>query len=771
VLISAVLYDGYQSRDPDEAVQLVNAGTAPADLTGWELCKETGSGLSCRALPSAVLSPTARIWLARDATAFAASFGFPPDYEMSSWLAYGLSNAGDEVILRDAGGGVVDALVYKGGVTVTTGWSGPAVEPYPAGREEGQILYRIPDEVTGLPAADTDASADWIQFTGNVTYGRRVLYPGWDLNPLFWPLSVTEPATVVVGIAPDHAFEVVSQTIARARRTISVEVYALRHPDLVTALVQKAREGVSVTVFLEGRQVGVGVSDPRWQQELWACREIEAAGGRCWFMIHETDDRIFNRYSYLHAKFLVVDDDWALVTSQNLSVSGLPSDDKSNGTCGSRGVVLATNAPAVVARAAQVFRLDLDPAHHNDLLRWNTAYTDTYGPPVVTYTPELTVPDCTTATVHFPDPLTVGGTFGFALLTAPEAALRRSDGLLGLVGRAGPEDGVYVEQLYEYVDWGTSPGDDPNLRLEAYIAAARRGATVRILLNGGSFGRPDYGNDNVATVAYVNRIARAEGLDLEAAIGDPTRYGIHNKMVLVWLHDEGGYAHIGSINGSETSSKLNREMAVQVRSDAVYAYLKEMFDLDWQWSHPLYLPLVMRRYVPPADHLLISEVMVWSGCEWVEVYNPTPFPVTLTGYGVGDAETPGCYEGMYRFPTRSLGPGEVVVVAGDARECTAFTPDYEMSGGDPDVPNLSKDAVWGAGEFGLNNGGDEVLLLDPSDRVVDVVVYGDGGYPGVVGHPGVGWGETLERIPAYADTDDCGYDFQAGWSPGWVRLR
>lgn len=771
VLISAVLYDGYQSGDPDEAVQLVNVGTAPADLAGWELCKATSSGLNCRSLPPAVLSPTARLWIARHAPAFAATFGFSPDGELSPWLVYGLSNAGDEVVLRDGTGTVVDAVVYKEGLTTTAGWSGPALWPCNVGREEGQVLYRIPDEATGLPLADTDTAADWIQSTADFTHGQRVLYPGWDLDPLFWPLSVTESATLIVGITPDNGFDVVSQTIARARRTISVEVYSLSHPDLARALAQKAREGVEVTVLLEGQLVGMAHSDPRWQQELWACQEIEAAGGRCWFMVHNEDERIFNRYSYLHVKFLIVDDEWLLLGSQNLTDSSLPSDDRSNGTWGSRGVVVATDAPSVVARAALIFRLDLDPDHHNDILRWSPLLTGTYGPPVITYTPQLTVPDYASVTVRFSQPLIVEGAFNFELFTAPEAALRRSDGLLGLVDRAGPGDEVYVEQLYEQASWGVAPVHIPNPRLEACIAAARRGARVRILLNSGTFDQPGYTSENTATVAYVNGIARAEGLDLEAALGDPTRWGIHNKMVLVRLHGEGSFIHIGSLNGSETSSKLNRELVLQVRSDEAYAYLKEMFDRDWQWAHPIYLPLVAQRLVPPADHLLISEVMYWSGCEWVEVYNPTPFTATLTGYGLGDAQTPDRYEGMYRFPQQELGPGRVIVVAGDARECVAFRPDYEMIGGDPAVPDLMRDPSWGTGTFGLGNSGDEVLLLDPQGRAVDVVVYGDGSYPGVTPHPGVEWGDTLERVPAYADTDDCSYDFRAGWSPRWVRER
>jgi hypothetical protein len=308
--------------------------------------------------------------------------------------------------------------------------------------------------------------------------------------------------------------------------------------------------------------------------------------------------------------------------------------------------------------------------------------------------------------------------------------------------------------------------------LDAYIAAARRGARVRIVLNGGDFDESGFQNTNGATVAYVRQIANTERLDLQAAIGDPTHYGTHNKMALVWLDGEGGYAHVGSINGSESSSKVNREVAIQVHSDEVYAYLKAIFDRDWYWSNPWYLLPVMRQYAPPAEHLLISEVMYRGNCEWVEIYNPLARPASLTGYGLGDAQTPGRYEGMYRFPTWVMGPGETVVVVGSAWRCPNVTPEYEIFGDDPYVPNLAKDPFWGSGQFGLSDTGDEVLLLSPSDRVVDLVVYGSGGYPGdpsVIPHPGVEWGNTLERIPANVDTGDCSHDFSAGWSPGWVR--
>lgn len=764
VLIESVLYDGYQYDDLDEAFALYNPGDSPAVLHGWEVCKYGSSGYTCKALPDVTLAPLEKHWFARDATAFATSFGFSPTHEMSEWL--GLANSGDELLLRDAEHAPVDGVVFEGGTRLSAIWSGPAVEPAKVGRAEGQILTRIPDEQTGLPIADTNTAADWIQDTANVTHGRRVHYPGWDFDILFHPLTATESATVVVGIAPDNAIRVVTETLLRARETISIEVYSLSNPTIISTLLAQAEAGVQVTVLLEGGQVATSTDDPGWQRELWACQELEARGGRCYFMIHETGDNIYNRYKFLHSKLIVVDDTWVALSSQNLSQSSLPADDKRNGTGGSRGVVVATNAPAMVDRAAQIFALDCDPAAHNDILRWNTGYTDQYGPPSID--PDLTTPDPITYTIHFPEPLTVHDVFGFELFTAPEAALRQRDALLGLVGHAGAGDRVLVEQMYEYADWGEDPATDPNLRLEAYLDAARRGAEVTILLNRGTFGKP-FGDPGAytPTLAYVQQIAAAEGLDnLRIAAGDPTGYAIHNKMVLVDLGDA-HYAHVGSINGSETSSKLNREVALQLENEEVFTYLEAMFLADWHLSHPVYLPLTLRNYEPPVDHLVFSEIYYITSDpneEWAEIYNPTNQTVDIGGYLIGDAVNPDDYEGMYRFPANAQIPARSVVVVAMS-SANVLEADFEIQDDSPTVPNLEPLADWGENVWTLANGGDELLFLDPQYRPIDVVTWGTGSYPGVVPHPGVTFPHSLERYPPNQDSDDCAIDFRERSAP------
>lgn len=134
VLIDAVLYNGYENGDADEAILLRNTGSA-VNIGSWKL----GDGTDTAVLPpGTVFSTSHTIWLANDGTAFRRQFGFAADFEAvdsdatipnlgGEWP--GFANSGDEVVLWDAGDKVVDALVYKDGDTAQTGWRGAATLP------------------------------------------------------------------------------------------------------------------------------------------------------------------------------------------------------------------------------------------------------------------------------------------------------------------------------------------------------------------------------------------------------------------------------------------------------------------------------------------------------------------------------------------------------------------------------------------------------------------------------------------------------------------
>jgi hypothetical protein len=115
-----------------------------------------------------------------------------------------------------------------------------------------------------------------------------------------------------------------------------------------------------------------------------------------------------------------------------------------------------------------------------------------------------------------------------ALVGCPERCVSELDALLNLVNRAGSGDTVLVEQLHEAAF--------PNPRLEAYLAAARRGAAVRILLDHLDDDPSDpRGND--ATARRVNAVASTEGLNLEARLATPQ--AASQRMVLATFANRG----------------------------------------------------------------------------------------------------------------------------------------------------------------------------------------------------------------------------------------
>lgn len=179
--------------------------------------------------------------------------------------------------------------------------------------------------------------------------------------------------------------------------------------------------------------------------------------------------------------------------------------------------------------------------------------------------------------------------------------------------------------------------------------------------------------------------------------------------------------------------------------------------------------------------LLISEVVYDPASsidpvgEWVELYNPGSSEVNMTCVKVGDEESRGGGEGMYRFPQETLFlPGGTIVIAYQAaafRAIYGFNPDFEFSDSDSSVPDMERDSSWGQGSFNLSNSGDEILILNGVDWVVDAVSWGSSTFafdPSVAPIPE---DHSLERRPADLDNDSAAdWQDQPVPHPGHVDL-
>ena len=182
-----------------------------------------------------------------------------------------------------------------------------------------------------------------------------------------------------------------------------------------------------------------------------------------------------------------------------------------------------------------------------------------------------------------------------------------------------------------------------------------------------------------------------------------------------------------------------------------------------------------------APTLLITEVYYdtpgdESQEEWLEIANVGTAVLPLNNIKIGDEESSGGSEGMKRFPAESvIESGQVIVVAQTAvgfHTLFGFNPDYEISDSDPNVPDMRRYLLWATGDVALANDGDEVLLLDERNLIIDNLSYGDSSRFFNPAITDVVAGVSIERVPANCDSDSA-----ADWrpqdtpSPGQITLE
>jgi phosphatidylserine/phosphatidylglycerophosphate/cardiolipin synthase-like enzyme len=540
VLLAAVYY--YADRD-DEFFVLANPGETAVDLTGWSV---TDLEATVTFPSGATVAAGAALTATRNTTSYAedtltqADFTYDrgPGPRLLGDGPIRLNNDGDEVLLVDPQGRVVDAFVYGGSVYAGDGWEGDPAEK--VGR--GKISKRA--VVDGV-FQDTDTAADWDALR---SYG---------LGQSDFPLRTFDvDGDIVAFLSPQEARAPLLEFLENARESLAVSLYTMTSEPLADALVRAAARGVRVRLLLEGMPVG-GLPREEWNL-AWRVRE---AGGEVRFMVSSPDEDVLNRYRFLHAKYGVVDDEIVFVGSENWGDRGFPP-----GTAwGNRGWTVAVQDRALAAYVGQVFEADWEPRHRDSVAI--EAYDVT----------PVDVPSEASAPGHrFPvAPLRVTGPAVVTPVLAPDTALR-DDTVLGLLRSA--RETLLIEQFYAYTQWG----DAPNLYLEAAIEAARRGVAVRILLDGSWYNVDDEDPiDNDDTVAYVNAVAAREGLDLEAKIGQAAAHDLlkfHTKGVVV----DGATVLVGSINWNRNSVTNNREVALIVEQRDVAGFFAAAIEHDWK---------------------------------------------------------------------------------------------------------------------------------------------------------------------------------------------
>ena len=174
----------------------------------------------------------------------------------------------------------------------------------------------------------------------------------------------------------------------------------------------------------------------------------------------------------------------------------------------------------------------------------------------------------------------------------------------------------------------------------------------------------------------------------------------------------------------------------------------------------VYIPLLLKDW--PETRLVFSEVLYDTSDaepdgEWVEFYNVGDRRIDLSDYKFGDEESLGGREGMLRFPVGTIVEiKQTIIVASEAITFEARygqPPDFEMRESDPAVPNMLKYTAWAGGNVSLDNNGDELLLLNEDNEVVDALSYGDSTFFFDPPAEKAKEGQSLARNPVNQDSD------------------
>lgn len=385
--------------------------------------------------------------------------------------------------------------------------------------------------------------------------------------------------------SPQNNLALTLSAIRSARKSLLINIYEFTEPTIADAIVERIRAGIHVEILQEGEPVG-GIQTSSREIER---RLLEAMGDSHqndrYFMMKAPSRGFQRRFRFDHAKYVVVDGESLLISSENYSPTGHPIP----GNKGNRGWEIFIQESGISRNFAKLFEDDsnsnfgdIDELTRSVANKQNRGGECFFCPTFLTFfTLSDSIPPHPKSfqEVGF---LTVDAS-EVEKITSPENSLT---GLLQLIQKA--KFRLDLEQMNFSLDWKEAGTRSP--LFDAVISAAERGVKVRILLNDESVfyrkpitqnsSEPSRVNKNKQTVDTFNQIAQSRRLPLEARIANLDAMGvsiIHNKGALV----DGTQTLISSINWNENSVMHNRETAVKLTSPEIHGYFEALFEQDW----------------------------------------------------------------------------------------------------------------------------------------------------------------------------------------------
>lgn len=533
VIVPVCLTDSADADSPDglliqqvnpkecEGVAVHNYGSTAVDMKDFiiaDMPQTKGSEGTLTFIESIIVSPGETLVLAserKEGNFFSNQdnvriYGNNSDPSILKSNAFNLADKGDDVYLFK-NGEIIDAVVYgTAKIEDKPYWNGSSVN----------LRYDLPLE--RYNGKDTDSAADWA-IVGTKHY---------EFDP-----SLKYDATVTPFLFPESGGIPILQQLQAAEKSICIEMYQLMNANVYALLCEKASSGVSVSLLLEGDSIANGYDSiidnlPYLKKLSDLGADIRTIGGTS-----------YDRFTYVHAKFAVIDGDTTIVTSENWTkknVNGaIDTNPYDSNTLGNRGWGTVVKSTAYASFMMGVFENDSD-MRYGDVQDFKVLYHEA-------------IP----TDVAYIAPADINHTFQtYTATVTPVLSCDNSlDALEYYVTNAKVRAYSQQQDLSnKYESTKTGP-------LSFFEKAALRSVDSKLIFDS-SVGKGTVGTINATSSIKV------------AAMTSPY---VHNKGVVcddsVW---------VSSVNWTPTSFNNNRETCVVINSKTVSDYFADVFLKDFE---------------------------------------------------------------------------------------------------------------------------------------------------------------------------------------------
>lgn len=383
----------------------------------------------------------------------------------------------------------------------------------------------------------------------------------------------------IFGLSPDNGHALVTQILNSAKQEVILNIYELENVDIINTIKNTIARNVTFRILLEGSPVGttgVGTGPGSAVRTIIDAMKASKNPHHQFFIMMKTNPNVKRRYTYDHAKYMVIDGNDAFISSENFSDGGQPMPGKS----GNRGWHMLIRDSRLVDAFTKLYLDDTDLKAGDivDALKGlPSAFFSRQGPS----TEETLSQFSATNPPRRPMPPLKTVARAVAVFTSPQSL----GGLTNTIRSARNQ--LDVEFMSLPIEWYDREKKTyfPSPIVQEIAQAAKRGVRVRVLLNDQrAFGsKPGDRNMNLETVCAFNKLAQNEKAPIAGKIVDLKKAGlkiIHNKGMIV----DRIRSLISSINGTANSVQANRETAVLVESPAAANYFVSALDVDWNAS-------------------------------------------------------------------------------------------------------------------------------------------------------------------------------------------